>query len=174
MSFDLGFKVSRVMKHLKKNKNRLINELEPTSFLDIVMNKEVAEIIQHCMNNHIFYGIFPVAGNSMTCNDYRSIPDGSGVLVYDLQLDMNKPLSDLILDIPINQPVAVCLGNEYLKYAYFIKTISVIDTLFNRIRLSSYNPQPEYYDRWVSIHMVRNVYKVIQVIKKEALEMEIK
>lgn len=158
------------MKHLKKNKSQSNEEVEAINFIDVIMNKEVAEIIRHCIDNHIFYGIFPVVGDSMTCNDGRSIPDGSGVLVFDLQMDMRKSLLELAEDIPINKPITICLANEYGQCAFFVKTISFIDTLHNRVKLSSYNPKPEYRSAWVSIHKVRSIYKVIQVIKKERLE----
>lgn len=161
------------MKHSKKNKSQSKEKLEAISFINVIMNKEVAEIIRHCIDNHIFYGIFPVVGESMTCNDERSIPDGSGVLVFDLQMDMRKSLLELAEDIPINKPIAIGLINEHGHCAFFVKIISFIDILYDRIKLSSYNPKPEYRSAWVSIHRVRSIYKVIQVIKKELLEITI-
>jgi|GEM_PF-6860878 len=49
-----------VMKYLKKSKNQSYEKLEVVTFIDVIMNKEVAEIIRHCIDNHVFYGIFPL------------------------------------------------------------------------------------------------------------------
>lgn len=156
------------MKHLQRSKSTCPGRPETANFIDVIMTKEVAGIIQRCTGKRIFYGIFPVVGDSMTCDDERSIPDGSGVLVFDLQLDISKPLCDLAPSIPIDEPIIITLVNENSQYGFFCKTISLIDALRNRVRLSSYSRIPEYRSVWVSFHKVRSIYKIVQVIKNIA------
>jgi len=154
------------MKHLHEDKNQSPNEFNQPASIHIVMNQEVAEIIQNCIKHNIFYGVFPVVGDGMTCNDERSITDGSGVLVFDLQLDMLKPLSALMNDIPINEPITIALYTDSSEYTYFVDTISFIDAVNNRIKLCPYNPSPKY-GGWVSFDRIHKIYKVVQVIDKE-------
>jgi len=137
-------------------------------YIDVILEKGVSEIVQNCIDNKIFYGIFRISGDSMTCEDARSIPDGSGVMVYDLEIDFNRPLIDNIAEIPLRTPLALVMRDKNGQIKCLVKTITFVDAVYNRFLLTSYNPAPEY-NGWVPVRYVEKVYKVLQVIKKEAL-----
>ncbi|MGY0036400.1 hypothetical protein [Pedobacter sp. NJ-S-72] len=137
--------------------------------VEIVMEKEIVSIIENCIKNSIFYGVFPVSGDSMTCSDKRSIPDGSGILVYDLQIDCSLPLIENSGKIPMGEPLVLALRNKKGKIGYFVKTITFIDTVYNNIRLTSYNPHTSHRNWWIVASCIERIFKIIQVIKKEDL-----
>lgn len=142
-----------------------------SQYVNVTMQKETVEIIQNCIKNHIFYGIFPVFGDSMTCKDKRSIPHGSGILVYDLQIDCTLPLIKNVGKIPMGVPLALVIKNEKRKTECFVKTITFIDAVHNTLRLTSYNPRANY-NNWVPASWIERIFKVIQVIKKEDLNIK--
>jgi len=105
----------------------------------------------------------------MSCNDKRSIPDGCGIMVYDLEIDLKRPLIDNIGEIPLREPVALEIRNKQGQVNCLVKTITLLDAVYERFRLTAYNPAPEYGSRWIPINCIEKIYKVLQVISNEEL-----
>lgn len=131
--------------------------------IDFKFSAEIEAKIIHWNKENIFFGVFPIKGESMTCTDLsKSIPNESKVLVYDLELNFNNGLSNIWHDIPKNEPLLIIgktdAGHDFL----YCKTISSIDVVNGNVLLSSYNPT--HQSKWFPFHWIKNIFKVVQIV----------
>ena len=130
----------------------------------IKCSTEIEAKIINWKKEDVFFGVFPIRGDSMTCNDLsKSIPNESKVLVYDLELNFKSGLSNIWHEIPTNEPLLISgktgTGNDF----FVCKTISSIDAVNNYVLLTSYNP--EYQSKWIPFAWIKNIFKVAQTIQ---------
>ena len=128
-------------------------------FSDAIENK-----IVNWKKENIFFGVFPIKGDSMTCDDLtKSIPNNSKVLAFDLELNCSSGLSNIWHEIPTNEPLLIAgmqpIGNEF----FVCKTISRIEAVNNYILITSHNPTFE--SQWIPFDWIKNIFKVVQIIK---------
>ena len=131
---------------------------------DLKLSTEIETKIENWTKEKIFFGVFPITGNSMTCNDLtKSIPEHSKVLVYDLEINFNKNLDHIWHEIPLNEPLLITgqtdTGNKFLV----CKTVSKIDAFNGYVLLSSYNPM--HQSKWIPFDWITNIFKVVQIVK---------
>lgn len=133
------------------------------SQIEIVVDKELKDHILEWEEQGIFYGVFPISGDSMTTrNKQKSIPHKSKVLAYELQLDVAKDLSYHWPQIPMGEPLLI-MGNTAQGKPFFLcKTITFLDAVYGNIRLTSYNKQ--YKDQWIPFSWVTHIYRVVKII----------
>jgi len=139
------------------NLRQVIQQKKPT-YHDFSFPEEVNEKINQWKKAGLFYGAFPVIGNSMTCNDKRSIPSGSRVLAVELDIS-NK--FDLGNGIPLNKPLLIKYTTNKGEDGFVCKTISFMDFVYYNYRLSSYNPS--HKDVWIPIRIIDNILEVHHV-----------
>mgnify|MGYP000621718308 CR=1 FL=1 len=132
--------------------------------MPICVCDEVKNKIEHWKATNVFFGVFPVTGNSMTCNDnLKSIPHNSKVLAYDLEIDCSKLLDVIWHQIPVNETLLI-MGKTIKGKDFFVcKSISNINAVSNCITLHSYNP--EFHNQTIPFDWVNNIFKVIQRIE---------
>mgnify|MGYP003609202711 CR=1 FL=1 len=119
--------------------------------------------INECIEKNIFYGIFPVVGDSMTCNDIeKSIPDGSKVLVYDLQINLNNGLSSVWHEIPTKKTLLIGGKTSNEKPFFLCKSIISVDAVNGYVLLDSYNKQ--HGSKWIPFDWITNIYEVVQIV----------
>ncbi|MFT3794836.1 hypothetical protein [Flavobacterium sp.] len=134
-----------------------------TESIPIVIDENLKKRITEWEKKGIFYGAFPVVGDSMTCAESeKSIPNGSNVLAYDLQIDF-KSISNKWFDIPINKPLIIAGKTSLGKDFCLCKTINFLDLVNNKVSLRSYNPK--YYDQIIPITFITSLLKIELVIK---------
>ena len=130
---------------------------------DFKFSTEIETKIVNWKKDNIFFGVFPIKGDSMTSNDLtKSIPNESKVLVYDLELNCNNGLSNICYDIPTNEPLLI-IGKTRAGYDFNLcKTISSIDAVNGYVLLSSYNPK--HQSKWIPFDWIKNIFKVVQTV----------
>lgn len=141
--------------------NKLDHALQNTSkTVGIQADKELVRKIEHWQKKGIVYGVFPTVGDSMTCDDSRTIPENSHVLAN--QIKRNDFLS-----LPINKPLLIEIKGVWHKHQFVCKTISLIDDTTKRIRLTSYNP--EHKDVFIPYIEVGRVFEIQKVFLPNTL-----
>jgi hypothetical protein len=139
--------------------------LQPSKTVEITISPDNKKIVKKCIAKNIVYGVFPIVGNSMTCNDERSIPDGSQVLAYELEIDFNKHFESIWHLLPLNEPILI-MGTNRAGVKFFVcKTIIFINAVSGYVYLKSYNPDPAYNGGGLAFSSIESILKVIQIIK---------
>lgn len=123
----------------------------------INISKKLKEKVKVWEKENTYYGVIPIIGDSMECNNQNSIPNGSYALISELKIKST-------LDIPIKEPIIIQL-NIYGKKepVAFCKEILNIDNENKTILLNSYNTkygQKNYPTS--SIHKVFEIHKVFK------------
>ena len=134
-----------------------------TSSVPIVIDENLKHKILEWEQKNIFYGAFPVVGNSMTCDDQdKTIPNGCKVLAYQLQIDFESA-SYPWFEIPMGEPLLIMgttsKGNDFC----LCKTINFLNLVNNMVSLRSYNPT--YHDQLIPISYIKTLLKIELVIK---------
>lgn len=144
-------------KELQKNPEAILIQLKN-------LTEKSIEKVNHCKANNIFYGVFPVEGDSMTCNDAtKSIPNGSKVLAAHLQIDLTKGLSNIWYDIPTRKTLLIS-GTNSSGYKFFLcKSIASIDAVQGYVLLESYNKK--HGDKFIPFSWIENIFEVIQIVE---------
>ena len=138
-------------------------ETEKRISFDFKFSTEIETKIANWKKQNTFFGVFPVTGDSMTCNDLsKSIPNGSKVLVYDLEINTNNRLDNIWHQIPTNEPLLLTGKTDKGKYFFVCKTIGSIDAFTEHILLSSYNPT--HKDHIIPFDWIKNIFKVVQIV----------
>ena len=130
---------------------------------DFKFSTEIETKIANWKKENIFFGVFPIKGDSMASNDLsKSIPNESKVLVYDLEIDCNNGLSTVWHKLPKDEPLLI-VGKTNAGYDFRLcKTISSIDAVNGYVLLSSYNPTHE--SKWIPFDWIKNIFKVVQIV----------
>lgn len=128
--------------------------------VSIEINKELKKKIEYWIQNNIFYGLFPITGDSMTCDNKKNIPNRSHVLA-------NQIKNHNVLKLPINKPLLIEIKGIWHKTQFVCKTISLIDNVTKRIRLTSYNPK--HKDIYIPYAEVGRVFEVQKVFLPNTL-----
>ena len=130
---------------------------------DFKFSTEIETKIANWKKQNTFFGVFPITGDSMTCNDLsKSIPNGSKVLVYDLEINLNNALDNIWHQIPTNEPLLFTGKTDKGKDFFVCKTVSSIDAVTGHILLSSYNPT--HQDNLIPFNWIKNIFRVVQVL----------
>lgn len=79
----------------------------------------------------------PIYGDSMTCDDERSIPSGSKVLAVKLDISDKFSLEN---SIPLRKPLLIKYTNSRGEDGFICKTIECIDLVNYDYRFKNYNP----------------------------------
>ena len=138
-------------------------ENEKRISFDFKYSPEIEIKIANWKVENIFFGVFPVTGDSMTCNDLsKSIPNGSKVLVYDLEINCNNGLDNVWHQIPTNEPLLITGETDKGKKFFICKTISNIDAVNDYVLLKSYNPT--HQSVWIPFDWIKNIFKVVQIV----------
>ena len=141
--------------------NHFINERKIN--LDFKLSTENEAKIENWKKEKIFFGVFPIKGDSMTFEDVsKSIPDGSKVLVYDTQIDCNNVLANIWHQLPKDEPLLIKGKTDSGKDFFVCKTISSIDAVNDNILLSSYNST--HQSTWIPFGWIANIFKIVQLI----------
>jgi len=135
--------------------------------LPIKIDEDLKCKIQDWESNNIFYGLLPVVGDSMTCNNEKSIPNGSKILISEI--DINKPFNlkseiknpNWFLLLPTNKPLALVIRNNKGQEQCVVKEIFIVDNIQGVIGLRSYNPK--HKDAFISIDFIKKVFKVHKI-----------
>lgn len=131
--------------------------------LDFKFNTEIQTKIDNWKKENIFFGVFPTIGDSMTCSDLtKSIPNGSKVLVYDLQINCSTILDNVWHQIPTKEPLLIIGKTNTGKDFFVCKTISSVDAVNDCVLLHSYNPM--HQDKLIPFDWITNIYKVVQIV----------
>lgn len=140
------------------NLHEKIKEVEPKS-IKINLSKEVFLEIEKWEKENKFYAIFPIKGDSMTCEDStKSIPDGCNVLAVE------NDLSNLLdYQIPTNKPLLIKITDSSGNNQFVCKTISFVDYTSNKCRLTSYNKK--HKDVWIPLKWINNILEVHSIVK---------
>lgn len=140
------------------NLHEKIKEVEP-KFVNLNASKGVFLEIEKWEKENKFYGIFPVKGDSMTCDDKtKSIPDGSDVLA--VELDKSSLLN---CQVPTNKPLLINITDSNGNNQFVCKTISFVDYCSNKCRLTSYNKN--HKDVWIPFKWINNILEVHSIVK---------
>lgn len=131
--------------------------------LDFKFSSETDTKINNWKNEKVFFGVFPIKGDSMTCNDLKkSIPNESKVLAYDLKINLNDGLHNIWHEIPTNEPLLL-IGKTTNGSDFFVcKTISCVDAVKSYVLLQSYNPMHE--SKWIPFDWITKILKVDQMV----------
>lgn len=136
---------------------QVIQKKKPT-YHDFSFPKEVNKKINQWRKQGLFFGAFPVKGDSMTCDDDRSIPSGSKVLAVELNISDKFSLGN---GIPLRKPLLIKYTNSKGEDGFICKTINFMDFVNYRYRLKSYNPK--HQDAWIPIRFIDNILEVHHV-----------
>lgn len=130
---------------------------------DFKFSTEIETKIINWKKENIFFGVFTIKGDSMTCNDLsKSIQNELKILVYDLELNFNNGLSNIWHQIPKDEPLFI-VGKTSAGYDFRLcKTISSIDAVNGYVLLSSYNPA--HGSKWIPFDWIKNIFKVVQIV----------
>lgn len=143
-------------------KKQFTNE-KLTSF-PLLISDEIRSKIDQLQAENVFYGVFPISGNSMTCDDYsKSIPHNSKVLAYDLEIDFSKTLDVIWHQVPVRETLLLMGKTPNGKDFFLCKSISNVDAVNNCITLQSYNP--EFHDQTIPFSLIKSMFKVIQIVE---------
>ncbi|WP_163408115.1 hypothetical protein [Flavobacterium ajazii] len=137
--------------------------LKSTSRVPIIVDENLKQKILEWEQKSIFYGAFPVVGDSMTCDDQnKTIPNGAKVLAYQLQIEFESGFYPWF-EIPTGEPLLIMgttsKGNDFC----LCKTIFFLDSVNNMVSLRSYNPN--YSDQIIPISYIKTLFKIELVIK---------
>lgn len=146
-----------------KQNNYFENEKRIPLNLKFKFKSEIETKINIWKKDNVFFGVFPIKGESMTCDDLsKSIPNESNVLVYDLELNLDQGLCNIWHEIPKNEPLLIKGITPIGKDFFCCKTISSIDAVSGFVLLSSYNTKFE--DQWIPFDWIKNIFKVVQIV----------
>lgn len=134
--------------------------------IDFNFSTDIENKIVNWRKENIFFGVFPTVGDSMTCNDrLKSIPCGSKVLVYDLQINFNIGLDNVWHQIPINEPILIIGKTNDNRDFRVCKTISCVDAVNGWVSLKSYNPL--HKSVLIPFDWITSILKVEQIINNK-------
>ncbi len=140
------------------------NEAEPTKYIQFISDEKTGNRLKECEENGIFYGAFPVVGDSMTCEDKsKSIEDGNKVLVCELVLPDVEDCEVKFWNLPSKIPLVLLIDNGKGNSGFYIKTVTFKDFITWHLQLSSFNPKNKPF--FVPMQYVKRVFEVLQVIK---------
>lgn len=149
-------------------KSTFVNKLESSQVkaihIPLIFTEKSIEKIDHCKSNNVFFGVFPIVGDSMTCEDKtKSIPHGSKVLVFDTEIDLKKGLDNVWFEIPMRKPLLISGtapgGNKF----FICKTISHIDAVQGYVVLESYNKN--HQSRFIPFSCIESIFEILQIVE---------
>ena len=144
-----------------KQNNHFENEKRVN--FDFKFSNEIEIKIANWKKEKIFFGIFPVTGESMTCKDaLKSIPNNSKILVYDIEINFNNGLNNVWHQIPKDKPLMILGKTNTGKTFNVCKTVSSIDAVNGLILLSSHNPTHKC--NWIPFEWITSIFKVVQIV----------
>ncbi|MCB0455462.1 MAG: hypothetical protein KDC62_08745 [Aequorivita sp.] len=129
---------------------------KPNKFVPLEINTELKNKISNWASNNVFYGLFPVVGDSMTCNNKKSIPEGSFIFAAEIKYNPNN-----LLPIPIKKPMAILINDRNGKEHLLCKTIFFLDEVFGRIGLRSYNHN--HKDFFIPTSFIKRIFEIHEV-----------
>lgn len=160
---------NNIICYFKKIKIMTINNLSlkrNSKAIQIQLNltEKSVEKVNHAKENNIFYGVFPIIGDSMTCEDKsKSIPHGSKVLAVDTQIDLSKGLSNIWYEIPTRKTLLLT-GTASNGNKFFVcKSISSVDAVQGYVLLESYNKSHE--SKLIPFSWIESIFEVIQIVE---------
>jgi hypothetical protein len=145
-----------------------------TSFNELLANNKKVRIelklteaskqrVNECIDKNIFYGVFPIKGNSMECEDKnKCIPNGSKVLAIDTQIKLSNGISNIWHEIPTNKTLLISGKNSTGKHFFICKSIASVDAVQGYILLDSYNKT--HGSKWIPFKWIENVFEVLQIV----------
>ena len=131
--------------------------------INLNLSKSLNKRLEKCKEDNVFYGVFPIKGNSMECEDInKCIPDGSKVLAIDTQLKLSSGLHNIWHEVPRDKPLLI-IGETSSGSRFFIcKTIASIDAVQGVVKLKSYNN--DHAEKWIPFSWISNIFEVVQII----------
>ncbi|HEY6143087.1 MAG TPA: hypothetical protein VIV55_06590 [Flavobacterium sp.] len=128
------------------------------------LSTEIETKITDWKQNNTFFGVFPIKGDSMTCDDLaKSIPNGSKVLAYDLEIDCNKTLDEVWYKIPIREVVLITGETNTGEKFNLCKTINFVNAHDGYVVIKSHNEN--YKDQCIPFTWIKSIFKVVQIIQ---------
>ena len=133
--------------------------------INIDMTPEIENDIQECEEQGRLYGVFPIKGDSMTCDDIqKSIPNGSKVFAIETDFRPNEYLNDNFYKILTKKPVLIIGKDNNGDLFAICKTISVVNCINGTLLLKSYNPF--HKDVWIPVKFIQKIFEVKQILNQ--------
>lgn len=149
-------------------KSTFVNKLESSKVKAIHtplnFTKNSIEKINHCKSNNVFFGMFPIVGDSMTCEDKtKSIPHGSKVLVFDTEIDCKIGLDNVWHLIPTNKPLLISGTGPNGNKFFVCKSISFVDAVQGYVVLESYNKN--HTSKFIPFSCIESIFEILQIVE---------
>lgn len=135
-------------------------ESGPSGFIDMEFPDTIEAEISRWEAMGRRYGVFPIKGDSMTCQGSQSIPEGAKVLAVEVDLTGREGLGTN--SVPVKVPLLIGINHKGRQLP-ICKSIHAIDLVCFNYRLRSFNPR--YSDFWIPMDSVFAIWKIVHVIK---------
>ena len=146
-------------------KSTLENAIKNSKEVKIEFNptETTKQKIIECIERNIFYGIFPIVGDSMECEDKKKcIPDGSNVLAIDTNIKLSNGIENVWHEIPIGKTLLIS-GKTYTGKSFFMcKSIISVDAVTGYVLLDSYNLK--HGSKWIPFDWIEKIFEVVQIV----------
>lgn len=137
----------------------------------IQINEVLKHKIEELDRQGIKYFVMPVCGDSMTCEDERSIPDGSHVLVSEHDVFSPYPALKNLNVIPINLPVILGIELPSGELQYLCKEVKTVfqdyvkpDEIKGFVEITCYNEKYPPSQK-IPLSKIKKVFLVQSVVE---------